>query len=380
MDPSMIARLLDMAVQIQQIPAPTFMEVNRANFVDQRFMDMGLHDVWMDEIGNVYGRILGKSKKPAIVVSAHLDTVFSESTDLTVDIAAGKIHGPGIGDNSLGLAALFGLGWVFTEKPGVSSVSAALDRDLWLVANVGEEGLGDLRGMKAVVRHFGSEALAYIVLEGMSLRQVYHRGLGVRRYRINVNTAGGHSWIDYGKPSAIHILADLVVNITKMPLPEKQRSSMNIGMISGGTSVNTIAPHAHCELDIRSEGFQALALIIKQVEALVMEANQKAGEAVEVDCEVIGDRPYGEISATHPLVQLAQQCYSGRGIETHLGIGSTDANVPLSYGLPAICVGLTTGRGAHTAAEYIHTRPLQRGFAALVDLIRALDQKGINPG
>jgi tripeptide aminopeptidase len=379
MDPSIIGRLLDMAVQIQQIPAPTFMEAQRADFIKRKFHDVVLQDVLIDETGNVYGRILGQGKKPAIIVTAHIDTVFSQSTDLTVDIAVEKIHGPGIGDNSLGLAALFGLCLVFTEKTNFPSIAAPLDRDLWLVANVGEEGLGDLRGMKAVVDRFGSKALAYIILEGMSLGQIYHRGLGVRRYRIDVNTAGGHSWIDFGRPSAIHSLAELVVNLNKIPLPSKPRSSMNVGMISGGTSVNTIAPHAHCELDIRSESSQTLSTLIKQVEELLMEADLKGGEAVEVVYEVIGDRPYGEISAGHPLVQLAQKCYSTRGIETQLGIGSTDANVPLSRGLPAICVGLTTGRGAHTAVEYIHTQPLQQGFAALVDLIQELDQKGINP-
>jgi tripeptide aminopeptidase len=380
MDPSIIARVLDTAVQIQQVPAPTFMEAQRASLIKSKFQYLGLKDVRIDDSGNVYGRIKGNSRKPAIVVSAHLDTVFLQSTNLAVDIAADKIVGPGIGDNSVGLAALFGLFWAFTETQSIAGEPYRLSRDLWLVANVGEEGLGDLRGMKAVVNRFGSKALVYIILEGMSLGHIYHRGLGVRRYRINVNTAGGHSWIDYGKPSAIHILADLVVNINKIPLPEKPRCALNVGMINGGISVNTIAPHAFCELDIRSEGYQALASIIRLVEALVEVADQKGGEAVRVGWEVIGDRPYGQIPANHPLVKLAKKCYSGRGIETCLSIGSTDANAPLSRGFPAICVGLTTGGGAHTTAEFIHTQPLQQGFAALVDLIQAIDQMEGNPG
>ena len=379
MNPSIIARVLDMAVQIQQVPAPTFMEAQRAAFIEKNFDRVGMEDVSVDETGNIYGRIRGQGNKPAIVVSAHLDTVFHRSTKLTIDKTAEIISGPGIGDNSIGLAGLFGLYWAFTEGHTGVHVAPPLECDVWLVANVGEEGLGDLRGMKAVVDHFGKDALAYIVLEGMSIGQIYHRGLGVRRYRISVNTSGGHSWIDYGKPSAIHVLADLVVNINKTKLPNKHRSSINVGVISGGTSVNTIAPYACCELDLRSENSQHLNALIQQIEALVAQADQITGKAVRVGCEVIGIRPYGEIPVDHPLVKLARKCYAQNGIVTQLSIGSTDANEPLSRDLPAICVGLTSGGCAHTVEEYIHTQPLVHGLDALVHLIRSIDQLGIAP-
>jgi tripeptide aminopeptidase len=378
MNQSIVMRVLEMAVQIQQVPAPTFMEIQRAAFVERNFHSIGIEDVWVDEFGNVYGRIKGQGSKSAIVVSAHLDTVFHRSTNLTIDRTAEKISGPGIGDNSLGLAGLFGLYWAFSERQAGVRVAPGLERDVWLVANVGEEGLGNLRGMKAVVDHFGNDALAYIVLEGMSLGHIYHRGLGVRRYRISVHTSGGHSWIDYGKPSAIHVLADLVTNINKIRLPIKPRTSMNVGVISGGTSVNTIAPYACCELDLRSENSQPLNALIHQIEALVVQSDQTIGEVVRVNAEVIGIRPYGEIPFDHPLVKLARKCYEQNGIETQLSIGSTDANEPLSRGLPAICVGLTTGGGAHTVEEYIHTQPLHHGLDALVDLIQSIDQMGID--
>src|SRR4030043_2012344 len=190
-----------------------------------------------------------------------------------------KISGPGIGDNSLGLAGLFGLYWAITETSINTTSTPWLAGDLWLVANIGEEGLGNLNGMKAVVNRIGAETMAYIVLEGMSFGQIYHRGLGVRRYRISVHTKGGHSWVDYGSPSAIHEIADLVVKVKGLPLPVEPRTSINVGKIMGGISVNTIASEASFELDLRSVSSHTLHMLISQVESLIREADQKGGEA-----------------------------------------------------------------------------------------------------
>jgi len=381
MDPSIIERVLDLAIQIQQIPSPTFGEEQRAEFVRKYFCDLGAKDVSVDDSGNVYTHIGRRGNKPPLVVTAHLDTVFPKGTDLTGSRTLDKITGPGIGDNSLGLAALFGMYWIFNDNSVDFGTRSALEGDLWLVANVGEEGLGDLKGMKAVVNRFGEDALAYIVLEGMSLGQVYHRGLGVRRYRIRVHTKGGHSWVDYGSPSAIHELADLVVKIKNLPIPNEPRSSMNVGVISGGTSVNTIAADASFELDLRSESTRVLNNMSEQVASLVEEADRKGGEAIKVNAEVIGDRSAGEIPANHPLVKAAIECFARNGIKVKLNIGSTDANVPLSRGLPAICIGLTTGGGSHTLGEYIDTGPVAQGLGILVDMIQAIYRLGIkNPG
>jgi tripeptide aminopeptidase len=378
MNSSMIEWVLDLAVQIQQIPAPTFKEENRAKFIQSYFHYMGMQDVCMDNCGNVYSRIRGEGTKPGIVVSAHLDTVFQQNTDLTVVRTPEKISGPGIGDNSLGLAGLFGLFWSINENTGNLSSVPRLEGDLWLVANVGEEGLGDLKGMKAVVNHIGHEAMAYIILEGMSFGQIYHRGLGVRRYRISVHTKGGHSWVDYGNPSAIHELADLVVKIKNLSLPIEPRTSINVGMITGGTSVNTVAADASLELDLRSVSPHALQVVVDQVMSLVDEANHKGGEPIKVSAEVIGDRPAGEISSDHPLVKLAMESYATKGMSAKLNIGSTDANEPLNRGIPAICIGLTTGGGAHTMGEFIDTQPLAQGLVIMVDLIQAIFKQGIN--
>jgi tripeptide aminopeptidase len=374
----LIKQVSSLTKQIQQIPAPTFQEKQRAEFILSTWKEQGIKDAWMDETGNVYACLHGDKKRTGIVVSAHLDTVFPAETDLTLKQDGNRIYGPGIGDNSLGLAGLFGLYWSLTMPGTTRRKQPGLQGDIWLVANVGEEGLGDLKGMKAVVDYFGNAPTAYIVLEGMSLGQIYHRGLGVRRYRITVNTKGGHSWIDYGSPSAIHRLAELVVKINAIPLPKEPRTTINVGTIEGGTSVNTIAPVASCELDLRSEDVNSLNQAIERVLALVQEAAQKDREGVQVRSEVIGDRPTGEIPTGHQLVELAVDCHIKNGIKPRLNIGSTDANVPLSRGIDAICVGLTTGGGAHTRGEYIDTDPLEQGLVTLVDMIRSIDRNWID--
>jgi tripeptide aminopeptidase len=359
-----IERVIERAITIQQIPAPTHAESARAALVHHLFNQEGLVDTQYDTVGNVLARLQGKGDALPLIISAHLDTVFPAGTDLTFYRDEEKVYAPGIGDNSLGVAALFALVWELRTQ------GASLPGDIWLVANVCEEGLGDLRGMNAVVDRFGNGVTAYIILEGMSLGQVYHRGLGVRRYRISSRTVGGHSWVDYGRPSAIHELAGVVVKLTDLPLPRQPRTTINIGLMSGGTSVNTIAAQATLELDTRSEGRQELADLAVQVEKIVADSN-RAGE-VEVSAEVIGERPVGEISVSHPLVNLAAQCLQAQGIPPRLNIGSTDANVPLSRGYPAVTIGLTRGAGAHTVGEFIEIRPLIKGLQQLYNLIGAV--------
>jgi tripeptide aminopeptidase len=374
MDPTIIERMLDMAIQIQQIPSPTFAEKQRAEFIRQSFDKFGTNEVIIDDCGNVYIHIRGKNEKHPVIISAHLDTVFPATTDLTCTRTGDTISGPGIGDNSLGLAGLFGLYWYFTGTHSLSGKARSIARDLWLVADVGEEGLGDLRGMKAVVNRFGEDPIAYVVLEGMSLGQIYTRGLGVRRYRIRVHTQGGHSWVDYGSPSAIHEIAELVIKLKNLSIPTEPRSSLNVGLIEGGISVNTIASDASLELDLRSESPRELNHLIELVESLVSDADDKGGNKVHVSAEVIGARPAAEIPSDHALVQTAIECFSREGINVKLNVGSTDANIPLSRGFPAICIGLTTGGGSHTLGEYIDTKPFIQGFRILVSLIQSISR------
>ncbi len=371
MKSDLFSNIMDLAVTIQQIPAPTLSEEQRAAFVHERFLDERLLDVSIDEISNVYGRIPGYGDKPPVVVSAHLDTVFPQSADLKVSYAEDKIFGPGIGDNSLGVASLFGLIWYLRGRAGrqncnVDHIASDLPGDIWLVANVGEEGLGDLVGMRAVVDRFANHPAAYIVLEGMGLGQIYHRGLGVKRYQITAKAPGGHSWVDYGSPSAIHEIAAFIERLTSLPIPDEPRTTLNVGIIHGGTSVNTIAPEATLELDLRSENAQTLSSLISQVEMLVNESNLPE---VEFSSEVIGDRPVGEISSDHPLIRLAKRSLKDAGVNPYLNIGSTDANIPLSRNLPAVCLGLTTGGGAHTLSEYINISHLEKGMRQLAAVI-----------
>lgn len=356
-----VEQVVQRAIMLQQVPAPTFAESARAALVHRLFLKEGLTDVQIDAVGNVLARLPGEGRARPLIISAHLDTVFPAGTDLTVQRLDDQVCGPGIGDNSLGVAALFALLWELKAQ------QTPLPGDIWLVGNVCEEGLGDLLGMKAIVKRFGREITAYLILEGMALGQIYHRGLGVRRYRISTKTVGGHSWVDHGRPSAIHELARIIVQLNDLPLPVQPRTTLNVGVVSGGTSVNTIASQAILELDTRSEGRQELSELSRQVEQLIVQA-QKSG-AAHVTLEVTGERHAGEIPVTHPLVELAVKCVQMQGVAARLNIGSTDANVPLSHGYPAVTIGLTTGAGAHTVGEFIQVQPLTLGLRQLFCLV-----------
>jgi tripeptide aminopeptidase len=357
----LVKRVVERAIQIQQIPAPTFQEQKRAEFVRDLFVAEGLNGICIDETGNVLARWPGKGAGKSLVVSAHLDTVFPMETTLRVARGSDLIHGPGLGDNSLGVAGLFGLLWSLREH------EIQPRGDIWFVANVCEEGLGDLRGMRAVVDRFGGDVHAYLVLEGLALGHIYHRAVGVKRYRVTARTSGGHSWSDYGQPSAVHELAKLVVELASLSLPTHPRTTMNVGRISGGTSVNVIASEATLDLDLRSEGQEALTALVSAVERLIQKAN-RAG--VTIDAQVIGQRPAGEIAASHPLVNLAKDCLHELGLDAGLISGSTDANIPLSKGYPAIVLGITTGGSAHTIHEYINTKPIAQGIEQLVKFVK----------
>ncbi|MBN1304210.1 MAG: M20/M25/M40 family metallo-hydrolase [Anaerolineales bacterium] len=324
------------------------------------FKSENLKDVRMDDLWNVYGRIEGFGNANPLIISAHLDTVFPRETDLEISRQPDRIIGPGIGDNSLGVAALFGLLWMLREQV------FRPEGDIWLVANVGEEGLGDLRGMRAVVDHFGANVQAYLVIEGLALGYIYHRALGVERYRITIRTPGGHSWAEYGCPSAIHETARLITSLTSLHLPAKPRTSMNVGKILGGVAINVLAPETSFELDLRSEDASVLSRLVVQVEQLTAMVER---EQVAVEIERIGQRPAGAIPALNPLVRLAKRTLRRHGYKPCLSIGSTDANIPLSLGYPAICLGVTRGNGAHTPKEFIYTDPVQTGMEQLFDFV-----------
>ena len=352
-NPRLIERVLDQACKIQQIPSPTFGESERARWVFEQFQQENHGKAEIDAAGNVLTRIPGRASGRPLVVSAHLDTVFPRETNLALARSPVAISGPGIGDNSLGVAGLFSLLW------GLREPRVQLPGDVWLVANVCEEGLGNLKGISAVVSRFEAQPVAYLVLEGIGLGQVYHRGLPIRRFRVEVQTPGGHSWSDFGRPSAVHELISLLNQITGLPVPREPRSSLNVGVIQGGTSINTLASDASAEIDLRSTSEEVLTRMAGEIVRLAQNTNRKN---VRCRIEQIGQRPAGEIDPEHPLVRLAIEILRELNVVPRTGIGSTDANAPLHAGFPSICVGLTTGGGVHTLEEFIRVEPLAKGI------------------
>lgn len=360
--PTLTDRIVSEALAVQAIAAPTGEECLRAKAIRERFDSLGLQDAQLDEAGNVIGRTAGANPTlPALLISAHLDTVFPSGTDLTArhDTTAGRIAGPGLGDNSLGLAALLGLARQLADH----HVTPACD--IWWAATVGEEGLGDLRGMRQVCQDLAKELGLVIVIEGMGLGRVYHAGLGVRRLRVDVRGPGGHSWLHTERPSAIHYLLRLgALLVDRIAPPTRPRSTFNIGLISGGTSINTRAPQASLSIDLRSVDTHTLTRMEDDVRAVI--AHTPADPHLTVIISVIGDRPSAALAPDHPLVQAARAALAHvKWGPSSLEIGSTDANIPLAVGIPSVCIGITTGGNAHSTAEYIDLPPVTAGMQQL---------------
>ncbi len=354
--------VVEESLRIQQIPAPTFHEARRARAVLERFTELTLVDVDIDEVYNVYGRLQGQTSAAALLIMAHTDTVFPADTDLGVTRGAGRIAGPGIGDNSLGVAALLGLAKALSQ----SALAPACD--IWFVADSCEEGLGDLRGAKAAFAKLQSRINAVINLEGLALGHIYNAGTAVYRMRISARAAGGHSWLHYGKPSALHGILELGNQILALKLPQSPRTTMNIGMIEGGHAINAIATDASLWLDLRSVSPIVLRDLREQVSSLVRGAQT---EGLTFTIETVGDRPAGAIDRVHELVQGALAALGCLGIRYALETGSTDANVPLAHGCPAVTIGITRGGNAHRLDEYIETAPVRLGLQHLITLTLA---------
>ncbi len=365
-----LVHALELTVTVQQIASPSGAEKERANWVERYFRTLGLDSVDQDEVYNVYACIPGESAGPLLMVSAHTDTVFPAETDLTIALEeSDRLGGPGIGDNSAGVAGLLLLAESLKDMPTPPV-------DIWLVANTNEEGLGDLKGMRAAVDRLQSREGgigACIVIEGMGLGRVVHQALGVHRYRITATAPGGHSWGDFGSASAVHALAQLAAEIVRMKAPKEPRTSFNIGKFNGGTSVNTIAQQASLELDLRSTDTAMLDRIDGHVQSVVQrhqENHAREQNGVRFDVEPIGNRPAGEIDSRHPMVKALSQILAHVGVEerTDVRISSTDANIPLSRGIPAVCIGMTEGADAHRISEWIYTHPFVQGVQQLLHI------------
>ena len=352
--------IIEATSDLTGIPAPSNDEVDRAQAVQKLLQGEGYSDVAMDEIFNVTGRIPGKDRSKCLLIAAHTDTVFPRDVDLTVTRNEDTLHGPGIGDNTVAVATVAMLKRAFEELGETPAI------DIVVTGNVGEEGLGDLRGMKAVCAAL-SDMVGAIAVEGHALGSVTHDAVGSRRYRVTVTGAGGHSWGQAGTPSAIHHLARMIAAMDDIPLTKKPKTSFNAGIVEGGISVNTIAPEAVAVLDMRSTSGEALEALVSEVDAILA---MPAPAGIEVACEVVGDRPAGSQPGDSPLVQIADSVLHELGISNvRHEPGSTDANVPIALGIPAICIGVTTGAYAHREDEYIIISPIPQGFAHLITVI-----------
>ncbi len=352
--------VVDETLQIQKIAAPTFHEKQRALYVQNCFHEFHLADVDIDKVNNVYGRIPGKRSHAALLVLAHTDTVFPADTDLSIQRRGKQICGPGIGDNSLGVAAMLG------AIKSIQASGRAPECDIWFVADSCEEGLGDLRGVKAAFARLRHQVRAVINLEGLALGHVYNAGIAVHRLRISAKTAGGHSWLHHGRPSATQAIMKLGHQIDNLELPASPRTTCNIGMIDGGHAINAIATDASLWLDMRSVAASALEQLRQSVEQLVQ---QNRRDGLQFNIETVGERPAGRMAADHKLVRGALAALAEVGIAGTLETASTDGNVPLSQGCPAVTIGITRGGNAHRLDEFIELAPIRLGIKQLITLV-----------
>lgn len=359
--------LTDEVVRLCEIPAPTFQEGRRAAWLARRFQDLG-HPVEQDEVGNLRVRLDGDEPGPTTLLVAHLDTVFDASVDVRVRREDGRLLAPGVGDDAAGLAALVGLVRLLDALP------LRLPGRLLLAATVGEEGLGDLRGMRGLMASLGREVDQVVALDA-ALEEVVTRAVGSRRYRLRVRGPGGHSWSDYGAPSAVHLLAEAVSRLLHVTVPEEPRSTLNVGTFHGGRAVNAVAAEAELLLDLRSVDGPTLDDLERRVLA-VLDAwadEARLSPDVRVDRERVGSRP----AAVGDVAELTSRIREAAGL---LGLtlsetaASTDAAVPLSLGIPAVAMGVHRGGRAHTSGEWLEVRSLETGLKLLYLVVRALQR------
>jgi acetylornithine deacetylase/succinyl-diaminopimelate desuccinylase-like protein len=370
-------------LQLCRVPASTFFEQRRAEWMLAQFRALGCI-ARIDRGGNVIAHLEDNRSGPYAALTAHLDTVLAPRKDEEIYITPdGRLHGPGTADNGAGLAALLAIARAITSFPGLTDDF----RNLVFVANVGEEGEGNLSGMRYLCRQSstGSRIQSFLILDGPNVDHVTSQALASRRFDVTISGPGGHSWSDYGFANPIHALARAIASFTEHRLPSNgsPRSSYNFGVIEGGSSINSIPTLARTKVDIRSESPAKLdeiaALLTSAVEqALDAENEHATGGKVSAKIKEIGSRPGGRLPDDAYILQAVRAVDSHLGIRSHLDCASTDANVPLSMGLPAISIGAGGhGGGAHTPQEWFHPDGrelgLKRILLTLLLLLRDLD-------
>lgn len=366
-------------IRICEIPAPPFKEYSRAEYIRQRFEELGLHRARIDSEGNVIAERPGRFTHPRVAVSAHLDTVFPEGTDVKVRCEGRRLFAPGIADNTCGVVSLP----VIARALSLAEVKT--EGTIYFVATVGEEGEGNLRG----VRHLFTEGEfrtgidAFISLDGPGVERITNRALGSRRYRVSLSGPGGHSWGDFGVVNPVHALGRAIARFAAYPAPLAPRTSYNVGIIEGGSSVNSIPEWASMTVDMRSvssEEINKLETYLRRViELATREENlQRAtsGTSLSYEMELIGDRPSGETPIESPIVQAAIKCSRALGIEPRLDCSSTDSNIPISLGLPAITIGAGGMSGnCHCLTEWYDPLGRELGLKRVLLLLVALAGK-----
>lgn len=351
--------LLDLTARIAAIPAPTNDEHARSHAVAGFFAAENLEaacDQLGDVVATIPGRLAPQAGVKSVLVAAHLDTVFPVETPLDIVQSPERLQGPGVGDNSVAVATAIKLAELFRRAGETPAV------DVLVTGNVGEEGLGNLRGIREVMASRPNVG-AVIALEGHNLGRITHVAVGSRRYRITARGPGGHSWGDFGRPSAIHGLSRFVAELDAIQLPRSPKTTLNVGMITGGVSVNTISPIASCLLDLRSTDESALRRLSDRVGRMAEQATRN--DSLTFELESIGERPAGVVAVDSPIVKIAAKALNLLGVEPSFDASSTDANVPIAAGVPAICIGLTTGGNVHRIDEYIDTPPVATGVTQL---------------
>lgn len=346
----------ELAARICEVPAPTGQERQRAEFVASLLRERG-YEVEIDAIGNVYTR-RGNRGGSLLMLLAHLDTVFPAGTPIQVRREGDMLYGPGIGDNSVNVAAMISALDLLDELGRETAV------DIVAIADVGEEGLGNLRGARAAVERYRDQIGAVIVLDGRQ-GKVTHVAVGSLRWRVTVTGPGGHSFGAFGTPSAIHGLGRIIAAIADLKVPSEPKTTYNVGLIEGGVSINTIAPKASALIDMRSTSEQELEKLAKQVAEIIA---CSPGPGLTAQIEALGERPAGARDRSDPLVRLASEVLVWLGYEPEYHAASTDANIPISLGIPAVCVGVAHGDRMHTVEEYIEIPRIGDGLAQVVRL------------
>jgi acetylornithine deacetylase/succinyl-diaminopimelate desuccinylase-like protein len=366
-------------IELTEIPAPPFGEENRARRFAEMLRQAGLSDVTIDDVGNVIGRRPGKSGDRVIAYSAHLDTVFPLETDVTVRFDDEKMYAPGIGDNTRGLVTVLGVLRAL-QKTGIET-----DADILFIGNVGEEGLGDLRGVKYLFRDGAPRIDTLIAVDGGESNRIVFGGVGSHRYRVTFRGPGGHSWGAFGLASPHHALGRAIAifvqnapSVTSMG----EKTSYNVGRIGGGTSINSIAFESWMEIDMRSGNQGKLndvdAILQAAIEQALQEENTARldGPELTVDVERVGTRPAAEGDDQAPIVQRAIAATESFGIEPQLQISSTDANLPISKGIPAVTMsrGGVSGN-SHAPEEWWQNKDGHIGMQ--IGLITLLAEAGL---